>query len=195
MGEERTGTAHTHAPRACLRPQLAISRGATRQRLLYERANAHHLHSPAAFFRAPPPRRSLLRREAPSHSARAAEKFLGTCLAKRILMANWASGKRTSCTRTATNAGRLQRASRQAAAISSVLSSRKGTGCRGQTVAGERLLGAVGKRFLGEGGFNSFPRRLTEDQVHRGGHAQHIARRVRPSPRMPKSREVCLLVG
>jgi len=132
MGEERTGTAHTHAPRACLRPQLATSRGATRQRLLYECANAHHLHSPAAFFRAPPPRRSLLRREAPSHSARAAEKFLGTCLAKRILRANWASGKRTSSTRTATNAGRQQRASRQAAATSSVLSSRKGTGCRKQ---------------------------------------------------------------
>ena len=119
---------HTHAP--CLRPQLAtlLSRGATRQRLLCECANAQRLHSPAAFFRAPPPRRSLLRREAPSHSARAADALLGTCLAKRIFRANWASGGRTSSTRTATNAARQQRASRRAAATFSVLSSRKGTG-------------------------------------------------------------------
>ena len=184
MGEERTGTAHTHAPRACLRPQLATSRGATRQRLLYECANAHHLHSPAAFFRAPPPRRSLLRREAPSHSARAAEKFLGTCLAKRILRANWASGKRTSSTRTATNAGRQQRASRQAAATSSVLSSRKGTGCRRQTVRWKRSHGTARTRFPGQGGFKSFPPRLTKDQVHRAGHDERAASILRPSPRL-----------
>ena len=46
---------------------------------------------------------------------------------------------------------------------------------------GEMLRGIWGKRFPGEGGFNSLRRRLNEDQAHRARHDERGARVVRPS--------------
>ena len=36
--------------------------------------------------------------------------------------------------------------------------------------------------------------RVTKDAPSRGGHAQHIAKRVRPNPRIPKFSAICFLV-
>ena len=47
--------------------------------------------------------------------------------------------------------------------------------CRRQTVSAECAYGAeVRQRFPGEGGFNSFRRRETEDQAHRARHDERV---------------------
>ena len=73
---------------------------------------------------------------------------------------------------------------RGTAASDAVLSLAAAIGRRRQTVSEKCSEGTGGARFPSQAGFNSFPRRLTEDQVHRAGHDERVDSVVRPSPRL-----------